>query len=166
MDEQLIGILPGDLRGIKNIKFYNLYITNQRIVGGKTGSGQLTRSYSKNTFLAHYTFGATLGDKLIGANKKTATEIRSEDDSKYKGMSFEEILNEDDNNFELTLNSIKAVKLKKFKNWRGGKHFFHMIIEADKKKTFICDAVFYNSLNNLLNEILPDKISVKDGALF
>ena len=92
-------------------EFYNLIVTNRRVVAAKTGG----------------TFFATRG--LVGAMVKSAAEGKQEV-GKFEGKDLEEIIASDKNNFAIPFTGFDQIKVFK----RLGRSFLEFKLNKEGKK--------------------------------
>jgi len=147
MTEQVTGIIPnvvpkfGSGSGVlmTGMTYFDLIITDRRIIGAKSGSRLLTIAV-----------GGELGDLVVQRRAG----------SKFEGLDLEQVLHSDEKNFCWNLDGIIGIEVKKgVYGVTTDRIVFHL---ASGKQEFIFRSRSkFNEAQALLSEILRDKIQAE-----
>ncbi len=114
--EEIVGIIPNTHAGFLGQKAYNLIVTNQRLI-----VAELTSDMLKNEAKKAREESKEQGEGFLKRMAKTMTSGTSYY-QKYFDMPVENILNENPNNYSISVNDIKKIRIKIGMMYEDGKN--------------------------------------------
>ncbi len=113
--EEIVGIIPNTNAGFLGQKAYNLVVTNNRLIVA-TLTSEMIKEEAKKAREQSKSQGA--GFLKSWANTMTSSRNIHE---KYYSMPVENILNENPNNYSISVNEVKKIRIKNYMNFSDEK---------------------------------------------